>query len=385
MVKCFVALIVFCCSVGEAFAQTDTKVTINVNNVLIRTALDQLQREAKIHFVYDEENIDSGKRVSLSYTETPLNAVLDDFCKQTSLRYEVKRNLILILPSKAEKTTGKHEPFYMTGVVTDETGESIIGATIMIGGTSQGTVTDIDGRYSLQVTPGDLVSFTFVGMADKVVKVQAGKKVVNVKMETNATALADVVVTGYQTLSKERATGSYSVISEKSTKGKLETDVLSRIEGLVAGINKTSSNSNDVVIRGITTYMGNTKPLYVVDGMPYEGDLASINPTDVQNITVLKDAADKGGPAKLYNDKGEYIGDSYSAQIRTATMSCCTNGNAFFMTCAGSVSSISEAGKRLHITVIGYIDDKEVNRLEKEYITDGNTLIETFSVSTKEI
>ena len=67
----------------------------------------------------------------------------------------------------------------------------------------------------MQVTPGDLVSFTFVGMADKVVKVQAGKKVVNVKMETNATALADVVVTGYQTLSKERATGSYSVISEE--------------------------------------------------------------------------------------------------------------------------------------------------------------------------
>ena len=67
-------------------------------------------------------------------------------------------------------------------------------------------------------SPVDLVSFTFVGMADKVVKVQAGKKVVNVKMETNATALADVVVTGYQTLSKERATGSYSVISEKSTK-----------------------------------------------------------------------------------------------------------------------------------------------------------------------
>ncbi len=125
----FVALIVFCCSVGEAFAQTDTKVTINVNNVLIRTALDQLQREAKIHFVYDEENIDSGKRVSLFYTKTSLNAVLDDFCKQTSLRYEVKRNLILILPSKAEKTTGKHEPFYMTGVVMDETGESIIGAT----------------------------------------------------------------------------------------------------------------------------------------------------------------------------------------------------------------------------------------------------------------
>lgn len=90
--------------------------------------------------------------------------------------------------------------------------------------------------------------------------------------------------------------------------------------------------------------------------------------TDSFEVSVSIGGADKGGPAKLYNDKGEYIGDSYSAQIRTATMSCCTNGNAFFMTCAGSVSSISEAGKRLHITVIGYIDDKEVNRLEKEYI-----------------
>ena len=107
--------------------------------------------------------------------------------------------------------------------------------------------------------------------------------------------------------------------------------------------------------------------------------------TDSFEVSVSIGGADKGGPAKLYNDKGEYTGDSYSALIRTATMSCCTNGNAFFMTCAGSVSSISEAGKRLHITVIGYIDDKEVNRLEKEYITDGNTLIETFSVSTKEI
>lgn len=71
--------------------------------------------------------------------------------------------------------------------------------------------------------------------------------------------------------------------------------------------------------------------------------------TDSFEVSVSIGGADKGGPAKLYNDKGEYIGDSYSAQIRTATMSCCTNGNAFFMTCAGSVSSISEAGKRLHI------------------------------------
>lgn len=291
LVKCLVALIVFFGSMGNLSAQVDKKVTIHVNQVLIRTALDQLQNESGVHFVYDEETVDSSQRISLSYTASPLKSVLDDICKQTSLRYEVKRNLILFMPAKKEKSKEPQQSFQMSGVVTDEQGESIVGATVLVAGTSRGTITDLHGRYSLKVNSGDLVYFTFVGMADRTIKAQVGKTEVNVRMETNATALADVVVTGYQTLSKERATGSYSVISEKNTKGKLETNVLSRIEGMVAGINRTSNNDKDIVIRGITTYMGDTAPLYVVDGMPYEGDLASINPTEVQNITVLKDAA----------------------------------------------------------------------------------------------
>lgn len=292
LAKCFVVLTMLLSLAGNVMAQTDTKVSINVNDVLIRTVLEQLQKETKIHFVYDEENIDKEKRVSLSYNQTPLKVVLDDFCKQTSLRYEVKRNLILILPAKGNANNSKQQSFFMNGTVTDENGESIIGATIMVGGSNQGTVTDFKGHYSLAVKPGDLVTFTYIGMTDKVVKANAEKKTVNVQMTTNSTALDDVVVTGYQTLSKERATGAYAVISEKSTKGKLETDVLSRIEGLVAGINKAYSSNNDkIVIRGITTIQGTQTPLYVVDGMPFEGDIASINPTDVQNITVLKDAA----------------------------------------------------------------------------------------------
>ena len=93
MVKCFVALVIFFCSVGNLFAQTETKVTINVDKVLIRTALERLQKETKVHFVYDEENIDQDKRVSLSYTQAPLKIVLEDFCKQTSLRYVVPERI----------------------------------------------------------------------------------------------------------------------------------------------------------------------------------------------------------------------------------------------------------------------------------------------------
>ena len=289
--KCMVASVCVFCSLGQLNAQVDKKVTIHANQVMVRTALDQLQNESGVHFVYDEEKVNSEQRITLSFTDSTLEKVLEDICRQTSWRYEVKNNLIIFQPAGKAEDQEKRASFQMSGVVTDEQGESIVGATVLVAGTSRGTITDLHGKYSLKVSPGELVCFTFVGMADRTIKAQAGKTEVNVRMETNATALADVVVTGYQTLSKERATGSYAVISEKNTKGKLETNVLSRIEGMVAGINRTSNNDKDIVIRGITTYMGETAPLYVVDGMPYEGDLASINPTDVQNITVLKDAA----------------------------------------------------------------------------------------------
>lgn len=233
MVKCFVALVIFFCSVGNLFAQTETKVTINVDKVLIRTALERLQKETKVHFVYDEENIDQDKRVSLSYTQAPLKIVLEDFCKQTSLRYEVKRNLILILPGKADRNVNR-QSFLMKGVVTDEDGESIIGATVMIGGTSKGTVTDINGQYTLEVQSGDLVSFTFVGMTDKVIKAQVNKKMVNVQLESNATALADVVITGYQTLSKERATGSFDKVDSSVLSSRPTADLSTALQGLVA-------------------------------------------------------------------------------------------------------------------------------------------------------
>ncbi len=283
-------LVLMLCTHLVLFAQADKKITINETNVSVRAVLEQIQKSADTHFVYDEQTISQHTRVTLEYpTPTKLSEILDDLCKQASLRYEIKRNLILILP--AQKNLKPKESFTLTGTVTDEYGESLIGVNIKIGGKQTGTVTNMDGEYSLKVSPGDVLTFTFIGMQDQVVKVKGNRKVINVQMDPNTTALSEVVVTGYQTLSKERATGAYTVLNEKSTKGKLETNILSRIEGLVAGINRTANSDEAIVIRGITSINEEITPLYVVDGMPYEGELASINPSDVENITVLKDAA----------------------------------------------------------------------------------------------
>lgn len=177
----------------------------------------------------------------------------------------------------------------VVGIVRDEAGESLPGVSVMVKGTTTGTITDVDGKYRLQI-PKESVAlvFSYVGMQTQEVKI-ANKTQLNVTMLTNTEILDEVVVTGYQTIDKERATGSFSVLSQKNLKGKLQTNIISRMEGLAAGLVKVN-NSGDIAIRGISTINADKKPLYVVDGMPYEGDLNSINPSDITNVTVLKDA-----------------------------------------------------------------------------------------------
>ena len=124
--------------------------------------------------------------------------------------------------------------YHLTGTIVDGYGEPVIGANIVEKGTTNGTVTDIDGKFELQSdrdTPVVLV-FSFVGMKNKEITVGAQQQEVNVVLESEAENLDEVIVTGYQKISKERATGSFSVVTAKDYKGKMETDIMSRIEGL---------------------------------------------------------------------------------------------------------------------------------------------------------
>lgn len=293
MIRCFITFVFFSLTIAtQTFAQADRKVTINVQNTLVRTVLDQLQRDTHLHFVYEESTINPTQRVSLNYQNAPLSSVLTDFCKQTSLRYEIKRNLILILPQNTTPTNKKHAPIDIVGTVFDENGEGLIGVSVFVPGTNSGTITNVDGHYSIKATPGDLLTFTFVGMADKAIKITPNTKTLNVNLEPATTALNEVVVTGYQTISKERATGAFDIISKEQL-SKPTANIASRLIGTTSGLQATTDINGDPTfeIRGQTSLMANAQPLIVVDGFAIEGDFKSINPNDVESITVLKDAA----------------------------------------------------------------------------------------------
>ena len=180
----------------------------------------------------------------------------------------------------------------ITGTVVDATGESVIGATVMEKGTSNGTVTDFDGNFKIKVEPGRVLVFTYIGYQTQELPAQDGMKVT---LKDDAQTLSEVVVTGYQVQRKADLTGSVGVVETKDFKSS-NTDPMASLQGKVPGMTIRTSGSPsgeaDVHIRGIGSMGGSsTTPLYIIDGMPYSGSLNSLNANDIETMQVLKDAA----------------------------------------------------------------------------------------------
>ena len=180
----------------------------------------------------------------------------------------------------------------ISGTVIDATGEAVIGATVKEKGTTNGTVTDFDGKFTIKVNEGTILVFSYIGFQTQEVPAQRGMTII---LKDDAQALTEVVVTGYQVQRKADLTGSVGVVETKDFKSS-NTDPMASLQGKVPGMTITTNGSPsgeaDVHIRGIGSMGGSsTTPLYIVDGMPYSGSLNSLNTNDIETMQVLKDAA----------------------------------------------------------------------------------------------
>ena len=183
----------------------------------------------------------------------------------------------------------------ISGVVTDTNDEPLIGATVLVKGTQNGTVTDVDGRFHLKVNSGETLVVSYIGMKSKEVAVVDGKKELFIRLDADTEMLDEVLVTGYQTLSKERSTGAFSKVSTEKLELKRMDNLSSMLEGQVAGYVNGQ-------IRGVTTMNAVANPMVVIDGFPVENttldrigqtteNMPDLNPEDIESVTVLKDAA----------------------------------------------------------------------------------------------
>ncbi len=238
----------------------------------------------------------------------------------------------------------------VTGNVVDETGEAVIGATVMEKGTKNATVTDFDGNFTIKMDGGKVLTISYIGMQSQDVNV-AGKTNVNVVLKEDATTLQDVVVVGYGTMKKQDLTGSVSSVNTEQLNAKGAPSVLGNLQGSNPGVNITQTSgrggSYNIEIRGRSSINSDTTPLYVVDGVMCD-DIDWLNPQDIERIDILKDASStaiygsratagvvmvttKGGTTVKKGEQKPTISyDGYYGWSKTARMPEFMNGQQFY-------------------------------------------------------
>ena len=263
---------------------------VQFHDTPVEKAMAEIRSQSGYEFVYQKNLIPAGSSVTLTLKNASLEQVLNRMCDELEVKYEIIDKTIILSKAPADA------PYYkriVTGVVTDEENEPLVGVSVFVEGTTTGASTDLDGQFSVPMEKGkNTLRFSYVGMKTKTVKVGANEKMVMVTLETEPQMMSEVVVTGYQNLKRENATGAYQSISAGDMARRYTGDITSNLEGQVPGlVTYDNGNGKEMSIRGTGSFQANNQPLVVVDGLPIEGGIESVNPYEISNITVLKDAA----------------------------------------------------------------------------------------------
>lgn len=302
--QCFLASAMLMGSLGLQ-AQTVTK---TFKNAPLKTVLKEVERQTKMSFVYRSSDLDNSRKVTATFKDTPFRKVLDAILGPDA-NYEVANNIVTIrksaketTPQNRQKTSpGKHS---VSGRVTDPEGEPLIGVAVRSTNSDDATVTDIDGRYTLMVPNGGGLKMSYVGYNDQEVSV-GNRQNINVTMHEDQQVLDEVVVIGYGTTTRRSITGAVDQVRSNMLEDRPVANVTQALQGASPNliIQRKSFNpngdNNNINIRGISTTNSNS-PLIVIDGLVMnDGALNDLNPNDIDNISVLKDA----GAAAIYGSR----------------------------------------------------------------------------------
>lgn len=287
------------------FAQSNPKITIKKKNVTLEEALHEVEKQSTYMVAFNESKLDKTKRVDLNINAQPLEKALTTILSGTGQTFKIRDKYIMIIPVSKSAPEKKK----ITGVVKDANGEPLIGVNVSVRGSSVGTITNIDGEFSLQAAKGDVVEFSYIGYTSSYQKI-ADAASLTVVMGEDAQALDEVVVTALGIKRSEKAL-SYNIQKVKSEDitGVKDANFVNSLNGKVAGvtINRSSAGAGGatrVIMRGAKSMVGNNNVLYVIDGMsignPSKGEvkdefsgpgsgegISDFNPDDIESISVL--------------------------------------------------------------------------------------------------
>lgn len=275
-------------------------VKFSFKNTPIKTILVEVSEQTGFKFIYSNalDVVNSSINFDMSADKKDIDGILKKLFEGQGVSWKITGKQVVIAPSEIiSQNSGKqNQDSKLSGKISDgATGETIPGAAVKNMRTNEVVVANDMGEFSIGAQQGDVLAFTSIGMKDVNFTVTRTDKVVSVVMEMDLVSLEDVVVTGYQTISKERSAGSYNIVKgdDVSRKMGLTGNILQSMEGLATGLNVNMSEGADKFsIRGITSINSNRSPLFVVDGIPLEAHQVEVllNDNDVESITILKDA-----------------------------------------------------------------------------------------------
>ncbi|NMM48739.1 TonB-dependent receptor [Marinigracilibium pacificum] len=295
----------------------EVEISLELDNLKLIDVFNEIENITDYHFSYSSNKINLNSPVSLHFKNASVEKILLEISNQKGLKFRQTNNSIGVYISETEKSEEKVSinitDLIVNGKITDEKGLPLIGVTVVEKGTVNGTVSDVNGNYSLQVANDATLVFSFIGFISQEIKVDARSEL-NVQMIEDVESLSEVVVIGYGEVKREDLTGSIGTVSQKEIKQLAVISLDQGIQGRVPGVQVTQSSAEpgggvSVRIRGINSINGTNEPLYVIDGIPIINNdgavaasnggrgnvasnaLSSINPNDIQSMEILKDAS----------------------------------------------------------------------------------------------
>ena len=281
------------------------KISIDMEKSTVHEILSAIEKESLFYFTYNSQQINDRRKVSIHADNRLVTDILDELFAGEGIEYTISDKHIVLYKETAHalrevNQQGKR----ITGTVTDAAGEPVIGANIIEKGTSNGVVTDVDGRFMLNVNSNaSVLQVSYIGYISQDITI-GGQSNLNIVLREDAQTLDEVVVVGYGTMKKSDITGSISVTGADDILQGQTFNALEGLRGKAAGVTIMSNTGQPggnqrVLIRGMSTINTSSDPLYIVDGVAIE-DIQYLNPNDIERIEVLKDASS----AAIYGARG---------------------------------------------------------------------------------
>ncbi len=312
----FLLLVFSLCRINASIYSQNTKITLDLNNVTYEQLFKELKKDTEFKIFYKNSEIDYKKKVSINVVKKRMEYILEVLFKDTNIDYTILgKQVILTSNNLNKKTRDEQDQYKLAGTVVDQGNIPLIGMSIIKKGTSTGVVTDFDGNFSILVTKGDVLVISGLGFKTQEYTI-TNQKQLKIVLEEDVEALDEVVVSGYDKTSKRIFTGASSSIKSSELKIDGLVDVGRMLEGKAAGVSiqnvtGTFGAAPKITIRGASSVFGDTRPLWVIDGVIQEdivvtdfeslvsgnassllgSTIAGINANDIEKIDVLKDAS----------------------------------------------------------------------------------------------